>query len=212
MATVASLQVGKVRTLESEGRFWTTATFKEPVVGPVWLSRLGFAGDEQADRKNHGGPDKAALVYSADHYAGWHPDVISQPLPYGAFGENLSVRGMQEADVAVGDIYRLGGATVQVSQPRQPCSKQARRWGVADLVVRINQTGRTGWYLRVLEEGEVQAGDRFELLDRPHPEWPLPLVHEIFHFRKKDLEAARRLAACPALALAWKRELLRRLS
>lgn len=210
MSTVVSLQLGKLQTLASPEGDWTTATFKQPAEGPVWLGELGFTGDEQADRKNHGGPDKAVLVYSADHYADWHPEVFAEPLPFGAFGENLSVAGMQEADVAVGDVYRLGGAVVQVSQPRQPCWKQARRWGVRDLVVKINQTGRTGWYLRVIEEGHVQAGDSFALMDRPHPEWPLPLAHQIMHFRKDDAEPARALAACPLLAESWKRELLRR--
>ncbi|MBL8230872.1 MAG: MOSC domain-containing protein [Bryobacterales bacterium] len=210
MSTVVSLQLGKVQTLPSPEGAWTTATFKQPVEGPVWLGELGFTGDEQADRKNHGGPDKAVLVYSGDHYAAWHPGVFADPLPFGAFGENLSVTGMQEADVAVGDVYRLGGAVVQVSQPRQPCWKQARRWGIRDLVVTINQTGRTGWYIRVIEEGSVQAGDSFALIERPHPEWPVPLAHQILHFRKDDAEAARALAECPALAEVWKRELLRR--
>jgi MOSC domain-containing protein YiiM len=212
MGKVISLQLGQVRTLDSPEGAWTTATFKQPVENPVLLTKLGFDGDQQADMKNHGGPDKAALLYSADHYPFWHPSVIAEPLPWGAFGENLSVSGMQECDVCIGDIYRIGNATVQVSQPRQPCWKQARRWRVHDLVVRINATGRTGWYVRVLEEGTVQAGQTLTLLDRPHPEWPIPLAHEIRHFRKDDLEAARSLAGCPALSASWKRELLRRLT
>jgi len=210
MAKVISLQLGKVQTLESPEGVWTTATYKHPVDGAVWLGELGFEGDEQADLRNHGGPDKAVLLYSADHYAAWYPSVFAEPLPYGAFGENLSVTDMQEADVCIGDVYRIGAAAVQVSQPRQPCWKQARRWRIRDLVLRINATGRTGWYVRVQEEGVVKAGDELTLIDRPYPEWPVSLAHQIRHFRKDDREAAKALADCPALADVWRHELLRR--
>jgi MOSC domain-containing protein YiiM len=125
----------------------------------------------------------------------------------GAFGENIVVEGMSEADVCVGDVYDLGEARVQVSQPRQPCGKQARRWGIADLVEQINRRGWTGWYLRVLREGRVQAGDRFTMLERPHPEWTISRAHEVMHFRKKDAEAIESLAACAALSADWVTEL-----
>jgi MOSC domain-containing protein YiiM len=190
-------------------REWTTATYKEPVTGAVWLGREGFEGDEQADRRFHGGVDKAALVYSADHLKPWEKTFFTD-LPYGAFGENISVSGVVEADVCVGDIYTLGEARVEVSQPRQPCWKQARRWRIHDLVVQMNRTGRTGWYLRVLREGLVKAGDRFVLEERPCSDWTVSRAHQLMHFKKHDSEGARALAACPALSESWRSEMLKR--
>lgn len=176
------------------------------------LTAEGFAGDHVADRRYHGGPDKAALAYSHDHYAAWLEDGFTEPLPAGAFGENLLVSGYSEKDACIGDIYELGAALVQVSQPRQPCWKQARRWGMKDLVVRMNKAARTGWYLRVLREGNVQAGDHFNLRERPHPEWAVTRAHEVYHFRKADHDATAALAACPLLAASWRDELLDRLN
>jgi MOSC domain-containing protein YiiM len=205
---VVSIQVGRIRSFDG----WRTATYKNPVQGPVMLRGEGFDGDQQADRRYHGGPDKAALVYSQDHYAPWHAELFPEPLPAGAFGENILVSGMSEGDVCVGDMYELGEAQVQVSQPRQPCGKQARRWGIVDLVDQINRRGWTGWYLRVLREGRVQAGDRFVLVDRPHAEWTVERAHEVMHFRRRDVEATEALAACPALSEEWVRALRMRVA
>jgi len=203
MSQILSIQIGKIRTRDG----FRTATYKDPVQGPLHLGKEGFEGDQQADRRYHGGPDKAALVYSHDHYAPWHAELFPDPLPPGAFGENILVSGMTEKDVCIGDLYTLGEAQVEVSQPRQPCGKQARRWGIPDLVDQINKRGWTGWYLRVLREGRVQSGDMFQLIERPNPEWPIPLAHEIMHYRRKDVEATESLATCPALSLEWVTEL-----
>jgi MOSC domain-containing protein YiiM len=216
MSLVQSIQIGKIRTYgdadaeDPIDREWTTATFKEAVSGPVWLGTQGFDGDQVADPRFHGGSDKATLVYSADHYKPWERKTFFTELPFGAFGENISVSGMVEADVCIGDIYALGEARVQVSQPRQPCWKQARRWCIHDLVVQINRTGRTGWYLRVLREGHVQAGSHFVLEERPHSDWPLPRAHAVLNSKNSDVEAARELIAVRALAEAWRRDLRRR--
>lgn len=213
MSLVTSIQIGPVRSYGQPGATdpqdqpWTTATSKDPVPGPIWMGREGLTGDEHADLQHHGGPDKAILVYSGDHYPLWLGEIFPHPLPPGAFGENLTVSGMAEPDVCVGDIYSLGAAVVQVSQPRKPCWKQARRWRIPDLVVRMIQPCRSGWYLRVLEEGAVQPGDRFELRERPHPEWPVSRAHHVMHFEKTNPAAAAELAACPALAEVWKSEL-----
>ncbi len=203
MAEVVSIQIGKIQTYEG----WRTATYKNPVQGAVALGTEGFAGDQQADRRYHGGPDKAVLVYSHDHYGPWHAELFPEPLPVGAFGENILVSAMSEADVCIGDVYDLGEARVQVSQPRKPCGKQARRWGIADLVEQMNRRGWTGWYLRVLREGRVQAGDGFALVERPYAEWTVARAHEVMHFQKKDADAAAALAACPALSGDWVEEL-----
>jgi MOSC domain-containing protein YiiM len=215
VSLVVSIQIGKIRQYgdpdarDPIDREWTTATFKEPVGGPVWLASEGFAGDQQADRRFHGGVDKAVLVYCADHLKLWEKEMFFTELPYGAFGENISVSGMAEPDVCIGDIYALGEARVQVSQPRQPCWKQARRWRIHDLVVQVNRTGRTGWYLRVLREGHVQAGSHFVLEERPHSDWTVSRAHQLLHFNKTDVESMRELASLPALAEAWRRDLRR---
>lgn len=217
MSRIVSIQLGTVRpygdddAAEPIDRKWVTATFKEPVQGPVLLTETGFAGDVVADRRYHGGPDKAALVYSQDHFAPWLAECFSDPLPPGAFGENLLVAGHSEKDSCIGDIYEIGEALVQVSQPRQPCWKQARRWRIHDLVVRMNKTGRTGWYLRVLRPGLVEAGTTFNLRERPHPEWPVTRAHDVYHFRKTDRSATAELAACALLAASWRDELTERL-
>jgi len=216
VSLVVSIQIGKIWSYGDPAaedpidREWTTATFKEPVSGPVYLTQEGFEGDQQADRRFHGGPDKAVLVYCADHLRLWEKETFFTELPYGAFGENISVAEMTEADVCIGDVYALGEARVQVSQPRQPCWKQARRWRIHDLVVQVNRTGRTGWYLRVLQEGHVQAGSRFVLEERPHSDWPVSRAHQLMHFHRDDVEAARELASLPALAEAWRRDLRKR--
>ncbi|MCC6368967.1 MAG: MOSC domain-containing protein [Bryobacterales bacterium] len=216
MSLITSIQVGPVRSYgqpsaaDPQDQPWTTATAKDPVPGPIWMSREGLAGDEHADLQRHGGQDKAVLVYSADHYPLWRGEIFPHPLPPGAFGENFTVSGVAEPDVCIGDIYSIGAAVVQVSQPRRPCWKQARRWRIHDLVVRMIHTCRPGWYLRVLEEGSVQPGGRLELLERPHPAWPVSRAHHVMHLEKTNPAAAAELAACAALSESWKSELLKR--
>ena len=186
---------GAARAME---RPWTTAFFKAPVAGPVWLGATNLAGDAQADPKHHGGPDKAVMAYAAVHYPGWRAELYLE-IPHGGFGENFTVGGMDEATVCLGDTYEVGGAVVQVTQPRIPCWKIARRWQVKDLSARVQRSGWTGWYLRVLREGEVAAGDELTLLDRPHPEWTVAGANEaMFVVRTRDSVLA--LADCPALA------------
>lgn len=120
-----------------------------------------------------GGPEKAVLAYAADHYPLWRSELEPLELPYGTFGENFTIAGLTEETVCIGDIYIIGGAIVQISQPRQPCWKLARRWQVKDLVIRVPANGRTGWYFRVLKEGYIEQGVPVILLDRPYPQWPI---------------------------------------
>lgn len=209
---VVSVQVGLPRLMDPHGQPWTTATFKDPVAGRISLTAEGLAGDGHADPEHHGGPDKAILAYSDEHSERWRRELFPDGLPAGAFGENLTVQGLTEANVCVGDIFDVGTARVQVSQPRQPCWKQARRYAIPDLVVRIVRTGRTGWYLRVLTPGDLGAGDIMTLVARPHPEWTIERANEVMHVAKTNRELALALAACPALAPAWVLPLRRRFS
>ena len=141
-----SIQVGQPRTLPNPSivdasRTWTTGFYKEPVLGPVWLGKTNLVGDGQADLVNHGGIDKAVNVYPFDHFAFWQEDLNIPALPTGAFGENFTTQGFIEKDISVGDIFTLGEALVQVSQPRQPCWKLSRRWQIKDLAAFVIQYG-----------------------------------------------------------------------
>lgn len=205
-ARLLSVQVGQPRTLGEEGaadplaRAFTSAIDKRPVSGVVWVGTEGLAGDAQADRKHHGGPEKAVLASAAAHLPFWRELLGREDVGPGAFGENLTVEGLVEEDVCIGDIYACGSVVLQVSQPRLPCWKQARRWGRRDVPLVMQQTGRTGWYLRVLGEGELQAGDAFRLLERPCPEWSVARANRVLHARPADRAAAAELTVVPFLA------------
>ncbi len=210
-AVLVSIQVGTPRLFDGSDparRSWLSAFIKEPVAGPVWLGRTNLAGDAQADLQNHGGPDKAVLAYAAAHYADWRAELGRPELPYGAFAENFTVDGLDERTVCIGDVYAIGEAQVQVSQPRQPCWKISRRWGMEELTARVVATGRTGWYLRVLVEGYVEPGMPVILLHRPFPQWTVARATEVMRHRRERPDAARELAACPLLSARWRETLL----
>jgi MOSC domain-containing protein YiiM len=218
MPTIVSIQVGQPTTFVHEGhadgedRTWTTAFFKTPLAGSVHVGRLGVAGDRQADPENHGGVDKAVLAYSADHYAYWRTHLALPDLPFGGFGENLSIAGLDESGVAIGDIWQAGSAVFEVSQPRQPCWKMSRRWRIADLAAQVIANGKSGWYLRVQEEGEIAAGCEIWRVERPHPHWTVARASRLMHHQKHDLAAAADLAALPELSAAWKDSLTSRIA
>ena len=213
---IASLQVGLPASLGQKGaeepmdRPWRSGIYKEPVEGPVWLGEINLDGDGQADLKHHGGPDKALCVYPAAHYPYWSQR-LSTELAYGAFGENITAGGQDERGVCIGDVYAVGEAIVQVSQPRSPCWKLARRWRLKALALGVQETGYTGWYLRVLRPGHIAAGQTLALVDRPYPEWSVARVNTLRYSPRPDREAARALAACDALTPGW-RERFRRLA
>ncbi len=190
---------------------WRSGFGKQPRTGRVPLGSQGLEGDGQADLAHHGGPDKALCCYPAEHYAYWNEVLAPLRLTHGAFGENLTTEGMMEDDVCIGDVFHApGGVLVQITQPRQPCWKLARRWRVRDLAAQAERTGRTGWYLRVLKPGHLTVGRALTLHERPHPEWPVSLANTIRHHRKDDIRAAAALAACPALSASWQRSLAAR--
>jgi MOSC domain-containing protein YiiM len=216
--TILSIQVARPATYvyadaaDGKPREWTTAFFKQPVAGPVRANHLGLACDEQADRENHGGIDKAVLAYSADHYAYWRQHLGKPDLPYGAFGENLTITGIDEQTVCIGDVWQASDVRLHVSQPRQPCWKMSRRWQLADLARQVIANGKSGWYLRVLTEGELSVGLPLELVARPHPAWTVARASELMHHRKDDLAAAAELAVLPELSASWKETLAARLA
>lgn len=212
MIRVRAVLTGRVAPLGR--RHVPSGIDKRPRTGPVRLHRDGFADDEQGDRKHHGGPEKAAHHYPFDHYAAWRerlPGAVARLGAPGAFGENISTLGMTEADVCIGDVYRLGGALVQVSQGRQPCWRLNERFGEPGMARLVQESRRTGWYYRVLEEGEVGPDDDIVLLDRPAPTWTLDRIMDVLYRDVLDLERLTALADLSELSESWRTLARRRL-
>lgn len=217
MRQLISLQVGlpqeRLSTLQDGAEaFWTSGIFKSPISERLRLERLHLPGDAQADLKHHGGKDKAVCCYPAEHYADWRLALgfTDEQFSFGAFGENFTLRGMTEDTVCIGDIYSLGTARVQISQPRMPCYKLGRRWELPHLPHAVKDSGRTGYYLRVLEAGEVGPGDLLTLQERPLPDWTIARVNDAMYVRKDDAELAYTLGRLPLLAEAWRSPFRRR--
>lgn len=184
-----------------------SAIDKQAVDGAVRLSIAGLVGDAQGDTKHHGGPEKALHHYPFDHYAAWrrdYPDLAARLATDGAFGENISTEGWTEPDVCIGDTFRMGTAMVQVSQGRQPCWRLNVRFAQPWMARAVQQTRRTGWYYRVLEEGDVGPGDAMHLIDRPVPAWPVSRVLDILYRDTLNVSALRDLAALEPLAQSWR--------
>ena len=190
-------------------REWTTSFFKDPVDGPVWIFRDRVEGDQPANTDAHGGPEQVALIYGADHYRDWRHELGMDDFGYGAFGENLSVSGLTEDTVCVGDVLAIGDARLQVSKPRAPCWKIDRRWRRDDLMRRVGETGRTGWYVRVLEEGAVSQGEPISLEDRPCPDWTITRVTAVMGERRSRPAEAAALGRCEHLSPDWREKLAR---
>ena len=209
---VDAVLVGQVAPLGESGA--VSAIAKSAIVGPVRLGMTGLEGDFQADTKVHGGPDKAVHHYPRDHYSVWRKELPEATVDWdipGAFGENISTVGATEAEVCIGDLWRVGSALLEVSQARQPCWKLNHRFGVADMSQRVQTTMRTGWYYRVIETGAIAARGEMRLVERAHPDWTLArLLHHLYvdYLNTSALEA---MVAIPQLAESWRKIALRRL-
>ena len=198
-ARVLAISIGQPRTVDLDGETVRTAIFKNPVDEPVRLTRLGFVGDGQADRRYHGGPTRAAYLYPHEHYAHWEPRLGGGPLPHGQFGENLTTEGLLETTIHVGDVFVLGAARVQVSSPRVPCYKLGLRTGDPTILGPFLESGRLGAYLSVLEEGVVAPGDSMTLLHRvPGAVSFAELIEALYHPQAPN-EVLARVLASPGL-------------
>jgi MOSC domain-containing protein YiiM len=195
-----------------------SAIAKRPQGGTVRAGPLGLDGDEQGDPRHHGGPEKAIHLYSLDHYPAWRADLAGHPAALamlaapGAFGENLAVAGLDESTVCIGDAWRIGSALLEVSQARQPCWKLDVRFGVPGMARRVQETGCTGWYCRVVEPGEIAAGALPRLERRPHPAWPLARLLRLLFHEMRDRAALAEAAALPELSERARALLARRLA
>jgi MOSC domain-containing protein YiiM len=181
-----SVNVGRPRTVEWRGRRVRSAIWKAPVAGPVRVTRLNLEGDKQSDLRVHGGPDKAVYAYPSEHYAYWARELPGTELPWGAFGENFTTEGLLERDVRVGDRFLVGTAEVEVTDPRMPCYKLGVRFGRDDMVKRFLAHGGSGFYLAVVREGEVAAGDPIELTARSVQEVTIAEVVDRLRERARD--------------------------
>src|SRR5690606_10003442 len=155
--------------------------------------RTGLVGDAQADRQNHGGIDKAVLAYAAGHYTDWQRELPQHAWQPGGFGENLTIDGLDESQVCLADVYRIGDVLLEVSQPRQPCWKLCLRWNQPDLARRVVATARSGWYLRVKQTGTMSAGLPVELVERPLPDWTIERAARLMYGLDDDRSAAEEL-------------------
>lgn len=215
VARLESIQVGMPRIFGDEGGFrpdrsWSSAILKEQIEGPVWLDELNLAGDRQDDLEVHGGPDQSILGYSAGHYPHWREALEIPDFPYGAFGENFTIAGLDEDSVSIGDTFEVGEVVIQVTSPRGPCWKIARRHGIPRLTAMVEKRGWTGWYYRTLRQGHVEAGQEFTLVDRPHPEWTIRRVAATR--RGSELDELRQLEALPELAERFRGSVQHRIS
>ena len=217
LGTLLSVQAGRIQRLGTAGaqdplhRPWRSAFIKSPISGAAQVGHLGVEGDEQADRKHHGGPDQALLMYSADHFPYWRGEMGLEGVGGGGFGENLTVSGFTERDVCIGDRLRVGSVLLEVTQPRKPCSNINRRWGRDGVTQAVTENGRGGWYLRVIEPGSLAAGEAVTLEARPHPELAVSLANEAMYGRTSDPAVLEAFLACPQMPEAFKRGLRARL-
>jgi MOSC domain-containing protein YiiM/ferredoxin-NADP reductase len=201
---VVSVNVGLPRTVEWKGKAVSTGIFKAPVVGRVRLRSLNFDGDRQADLSVHGGPDKAVYVYPSEHYAYWRRELPDTTLPWGMFGENLTTEGLKEDGLQIGDRFRIGSAELAVTQPRLPCFKLGLRFGRDDMAKRFLASGRLGFYLKVIAEGDVAAEDEVRLVERAKDSMAVSEITRLYAHDKDDLEGLQRMVGVAALPEDWR--------
>lgn len=199
-----SVNVAQPKTVSINGRTYDTGIYKSAVAGSVSLSKLNLAGDGQGDRKNHGGEYQAVYCYAHEHYAFWGAALARDDFAFGQFGENFSTQGLLESEVCVGDTFRIGGAVVQATQPRVPCYKLADKLGIPGFDKRFLRANRSGFYLRVLEEGEVAAGDSIALLSKDPTGMSVAEVNAALYLEVQPAQAERALQI-EALSPGWKR-------
>jgi MOSC domain-containing protein YiiM len=201
---VMSINVGQPRKVIWQGREVETSIFKNPVEGNVKISKLNLEGDKQADLRVHGGVDKAVYAYPFEHYQFWKSELPELSFPLGAFGENLTIEGLNEDKVSIGDIFQLGTAKLMAIQPRLPCYKLGAKFQRLDMIKRFLESKRTGIYFRVIEEGEIGQGDDLKLIKEDKNAVKISEITRLFAFDKNDLESLKKVAIVEALPESWR--------
>ncbi len=206
---VVSVNTGEARTISWRDKEVTTGIFKFPVNNPIYLGNEDVENDNVIDRRYHGGVDKACYLYSADHYKYWKTLYPALEMPWGMFGENLTVEGLDEAEINIGDIYEVGETIVQATQPRQPCFKLEFRFHNNEIVRQFVDSGFAGVYVRVLQKGRVKSGDEFKLIDKKQT-ISIRRVYELIYTDVFDKRAVETAINDPFIAQSCRKDLLRR--
>ena len=201
---LVSLNVGLPKIVTSNGEPVSTGIFKEPVAGRVMLRTLNLDGDRQADLSVHGGPSKAVYVYPSEHYDYWKRELPGMALPWGMFGENFTTAGLSESELNIGDMFRIGTAAVIVTEPRMPCYKLGIRFGRPDIVKRFLASERSGFYLAVLQEGEVGAGDEIQRIEENRDNVKVSDITRVYTSEKHNVALLRRAIEVEALPESWR--------
>ena len=209
---LTALSVGPPRDIEWSGRIVRTSIFKTPVTDRRHVGRLNVDGDQQSDLTVHGGPEKAVYAYPSEHYPAWRRDLPDANLSWGAFGENFTTRGLLEEEVWIGDRYRIGTTELMVTQPRMPCYKLNVRFGRPDMVKRFQHSGRSGFYLAVVREGDVAAGDAIERVGRDERALTVADVVRLYATDTANQPLLARAGEHPALPAAWREFFRQRLA
>jgi MOSC domain-containing protein YiiM len=200
---VLSVNVALPRLVAWKGQTFNTGIFKKPVAGPVMLRKLDLDGDRQADLSVHGGPYKAVYAYPSEHYEFWRKEFPEMELPWGQFGENLTTEGLNEKNTHIGDVLRIGRATVQVTQPRVPCFKLAAKFQRDDILKRFLQSGRSGFYFSVIQEGLLAAGDEIERIQEDTNGITVSDINKLY-YQGTDVPSMRRVIQLNALPADWR--------
>ena len=208
---IISLNVGLPRLVLRNDEPVSTGIFKEPVAGRVMMRKLNLDGDRQADLSVHGGPEKAVYIYPSEHYDFWKRELPEMNLPWAMFGENLTTTGLFETETHVGDKFRVGAAEVMVTQPRIPCYKLGIRFGRVDIIKRFLISERSGFYVSVLKEGEVAAGDEFQLLEKNASGVTVVDVTRLYSTDRENVDLLRRAIATEELPESWREYFKKRL-
>jgi MOSC domain-containing protein YiiM len=209
-SSIIAINIGQPTAITHQKKQVLTGIYKTPIQEPVYLNRTNFAGDQQADLVNHGGPDKAVCVYAHEHYPYWEQE-LSSTLEFGAFGENLTTQGLLEQDVCIGDVFMLGEAVVQVSQPRQPCYKLSVKHDRSDMPLLVQNKGLTGFYFRVIEEGWVSKDSPLNRIHDHQKGITVAFANQIMYHNKKDISGIKALLEVKELAESWRKVLTKRL-
>ncbi|QCD52474.1 MOSC domain-containing protein [Campylobacter sp. RM16192] len=217
MAVVKALLIGKVQTYgdansaNSINKIWQSAIFKVATKDEIYADKFGFNGDEVADKKHHGGEQKAIFANSYENYLAWSEFLGLSNLPFGAMGENLTISGMHENNVCIGDIHKIGSIVLQISQPRKPCFKLSKRWMNAGMAKEIFRSGLSGWYYRVLENGYCKAGDIVQIIQRDKVGMSVMEVNRLFYSPKDNMSLMDKFMSLDSLSDRWKDDVKKRI-
>tara|TARA_Y100001970_G_scaffold136849_1_gene168371 strand:- start:12114 stop:12803 length:690 start_codon:yes stop_codon:yes gene_type:complete len=209
-AIIQSINIGKIKKLNHANGSVQSGIFKKPIKDIISITQSGIEGDHQADLKAHGGSDKVVCVYPVEHHDWWLEE-FGITFVAGSAGENFTTKGLIEDTVCIGDQYQIGAAILEVSQPRQPCYKLAARHGDKSIAKKVQQAGKTGFYFRCIQEGNVQAGDELELIQRPNSEFTIEKANHLMHIDKMNIQLMQKFVNLETLSASWKKYFKKRI-